>query len=173
MNTVGTADSRRMLKFHSPSLQNGCQSFQVVQNDIGCSGNLEAECGVSYVGGSESHVNVLGFIAHLFAYCGQERNDIVVNFCIDFMNAIYIEICFFFDNFYRFLRNAAQLGISFTCCNFNIKHCLPFVSFVPNGFHSRSCVPRNHISPPLVYLPAHRFLCQPLRRQLKPEPDLS
>ena len=37
-------------------------------------------------------MDVLRFIAHIFSDGGKERDDVVINFTIDFMNAFHIDV---------------------------------------------------------------------------------
>ena len=148
MDTVCSADGWCVLEFHSSSLQNFCESFQIGNEDLGCLFDLDIESGILDIGGGQAHVDVLGFIAYVFADVCQESNDVMVDFMVDFMNAVYVEVCLFLDNLYCFFRNAAQFRVCFAGCDLDIQHCLPFISFVPNLAHFRACVPWNHLNIP-------------------------
>lgn len=50
-------------------------------------------------------MDVLRLIAHIFSDGGKERDDVVVNFTIDFMNAFYIKSAF------ALITSTASLGI--------------------------------------------------------------
>ena len=146
MNAMGSADGGGMFEFYSSSLQYFCQFFQVVDEDFGGLFELYVEAGVLHVGGGEAHVDVLGFVAYVFTYVGEEGDNVVVDFAVNFMDAVYVKVCFGFDHFHCFLRNAAQFSICFAGSDFHIQHGLPFISFVPDLFHDRTCVPWYHLS---------------------------
>lgn len=67
MDTVCSADGWCVLEFHSSSLQNFCEFFQIGNEDLGCLFDLDIESGILDIGGGQAHVDVLGFIAYVFA----------------------------------------------------------------------------------------------------------
>ena len=148
MDTVGAADGRSVLEFDSSSLQDFCQLFQILQKDSGGLFDLYIEAGILHVGGGKAHVDVLGIIAYIFPDIREESDDVVIDLTIDLVDALDIKVCLRFDHFDSFLRNAAQLCICFAGCDLYIKHCLPFISFIPDLFHDWTCVPRYHQSSP-------------------------
>lgn len=148
VHAVGAADGGGVLEFHSPPLQHVRQLLQVVQNDVRRLRQLHAEARVLHVRGGEPHVDVLRFVPYVFAHAGQEGDDVVIDLRVDLMDAVHIEIGLRLDDFHRFLRDAAQLGIRFARGDLHIEHGLPFISFIPDLFHHRTRISRYHtISP--------------------------
>jgi len=82
-------------------------------------------------------VDVLGFVAYMFTYIGEEGNYIMVDDCIDFMNPVYIKVCFGFNDFYCFLSAlASQAAIStssMVCHSFLSSQILPITGRVYLG----------------------------------------
>ena len=151
MDAVRAPDRRRVFEFDGAALQDVGQFLQIGQENVRRLLNLDIEARILDVGRREPQVNVFRFIADVLADAGQKRDDVVIDFRVDFVNAIHVEIRFFANDLDGFFRNAAELGIRFAGGDFHIQHRLPFVSFIPDFFHFRAGVSRYHLQSPFGF----------------------
>ena len=152
MNAVGTADGRHIFEFHGTAFQHFRQLLQIFQDYVRSLLHLHIQARILHVRGSKAHVDIFGFVAHVFRHGRQKRDDVVVDFLIDLMNTVYIKIRFGFNDLHRFFGNAPQLRIGFAGSDLHIQHGLPFIPFVPDLLHFRTRVSRNHLVVPLLHL---------------------
>lgn len=74
-------------------------------------------------------MDVLRFVADIFRHGGKERNDVVIGFFFDLVDAFPIKVRFS-QLQYRFLRDYAELGLRFTGINLHVEHTAKLVSSV-------------------------------------------
>ena len=149
VDAMGAADAERVFMFLCPAFQGGQQLVEIVQQDIGGLGQLLGEAGVHHIGAGHALMDVAAFGADKFGDGGEEGDDIVFDFGLDFVDALDVEIALFAQSLGRAFGDGAHLrhfvgGVGFDLqpypeAVFRLEDCGHFLAGVTGDHLNFSC----------------------------------
>ncbi len=111
------------------------QMLQLGHDHIHAGNQLQRQRRIQHIRTGHTQVNVAPCIPHIFIHIGEEGDHIMLDFRLNFQDALWIKICLCLDGLYCFSRNIPQLCLGFTDCNFDLQPCLELISFCPQIAH--------------------------------------
>ena len=145
VDAMRAADARRMLELHGAAAQHLVERPEILEDDVAGVAHHHAVSRVLHVRGRQSFVDVLGVIADMLRDIRQERDDVMMRYRLDLMDAIHLERSLRADVLGRLLRDLAELRHSVAGSHLDIQDLLPLVLDGPEMAHLRPGVTFNHL----------------------------
>ncbi len=149
MDTVAAPDADRVLVFDRALFQCCQQALHIFDQDVAGAYQLYVETGVQYIRRSHAlmHETCL-FAAHMFGQMGQERDDVMFGFGLDFIDArnVKLNILGFPDGVGVFTGDHAQIGHRVTGVGFDFVPDFKFGFGRPDGNHFGAGIARDHLT---------------------------
>jgi len=154
MDAVGPADTHRILVFHCAALESAQQRIHVLKKDIGRLDKLDIEACVQNVRGRHALVHETGVRSDNFSQMGEESDDVVLGFALDFVNAVDIECrvaALFPDRCGGFLRDDAEVRKRIAGMGLDLEPDTEFRFRRPDGNHVGTGIARDHRGQDLMW----------------------
>ena len=144
VDAVRAADARRMLELHRAAAQHLVERLEILEDDVAGVAHHHAVGRILHIRGRQSLVDVLGVITDMLRYIRQERDDVMMRYRLDLVDAIHLERRLRAYVLGRFLWDLAELRHGVAGSHLDIQYLLPLVLDRPEMPHLRSGVTFNH-----------------------------
>src|SRR5262245_31539697 len=161
MNAVRTSNGRRQLVFEGAPFECSKEFVDISNEDVCRPYELHVEAGIQHIGRGHTCMHKPRFRSDDFGQMGQESDDVMLDLCLDFINAGNVElrgIAFFPDFLCGLFRDSAELRHGVRRVSFDLKPDSEFGFRRPDRSHLRAGIARDgHAASPRARAAALRI----------------
>src|ERR1700679_3225220 len=146
VDAVGAADDGGVLELEGAFFEDLGESYDAHADDGRGFAELEGLGGVDYIGGGEAVVEPAGVfgVVDVLGYGGGEGDDVVTDFGLDFVDAVYGDSAAVADGVGCGLRDEAEFREGLGGGDLYGEPALVFVGVGPDATHLGACVAGDH-----------------------------
>ena len=161
MDAVAAPDGRRHPVFFGACFDRRQQTVHGLQQDIRRLGELHREAGIEHVRRRHALMHEPGLVANMFGKVRQERDNVVLGFPLDLVDALDLESAAVPDRLCRFLGNYAERRLGVAGVGLDLEPDPELVFRLPDGCHRGAGISWNSHGPGLSESPGRGKRRQP------------